>query len=45
LDEREVKRLAALRYGNGGKWDTDSPIAKGYTYTGKTEKAVKRKEE
>jgi hypothetical protein len=45
LDEREVKRLAALRYGNGGKWDTDSPIAKGYTYTDKPEKAVKRKEE
>ncbi|MDR0745432.1 MAG: hypothetical protein LBF17_02935 [Mediterranea sp.] len=44
LDEKEVKRLAALRYGEGGKWNTDTLIVNGYTYTNKTEKTAKRKE-
>lgn len=43
LDEGEVKRLAACRYGDGGKWDTDTPIANGYTYVSKTEQAEKKK--
>jgi hypothetical protein len=34
--------MAAFRYGDGGKWDTDSPIANGYTYTGKTMEEVER---
>lgn len=37
LNEEEVKVLAAQRFGDNGKWDTDTPIANGYTYTSKTE--------
>lgn len=44
LDEAEVKLLAAHRFGDAGKWDTDTPIGNGYTYTSKTKKAVQEKE-
>ena len=39
LNEEEVKRLAAHRYGDGGKWDTETPISNSYTYVDKTEKS------
>ncbi|NDV83254.1 VapE domain-containing protein [Bacteroides sp. 51] len=44
LDEAEVKLLAAHRFGDNGKWDTDTPISNGYTYISKTEKAELEKE-
>lgn len=45
LDEKEIKQLAARRFGENGKWDTDEPINNAYTYTGKTEQAEMRKDE
>ena len=39
LDEGMVKLLAAQRYGENGKWDTDTPVSNGYTYSDKAEKA------
>jgi hypothetical protein len=45
LNENEVKRLAAIRFGENGKWDTDGPIGNAYTYTDKTEKAEQEKED
>ena len=44
LDETEVKQLAAHRFGDNGKWDTDTPIGNGYTYVSKTEKSEREKE-
>jgi hypothetical protein len=45
LNEEEVKRLAAIRFGENGKWNTDEPIGNAYIYTSKTEKAQKEKED
>jgi len=45
LDEEEVKQLAAHRFSDKGKWDTDEPIANGYTYVSKTEKAENEKQD
>lgn len=44
LKEEEVKLLAAHRFSENGKWNTDEPISNGYTYVSKTEKAEKQKE-
>ena len=44
LDEMEVRQLVAHRFGDNGKWDTDTPITNGYTYVSKTEKTTQKKE-
>lgn len=45
LNEEEVKALAAQRFGENGKWDTDTPIANGYTYTSKSEEAKQQQKD
>lgn len=41
LDEATVKQLAAKEFGENGRWDTDTPISNGYTYTNKIREAEK----
>lgn len=41
LERDEVMKLAALEFGENGRWDTDTPIANGYTYTDKSERKKK----
>lgn len=43
LEEAEVKRLAAVKLGEDGQMDTDTPIANAYTYTDRTERAEEKK--
>lgn len=43
LEETEVKRLAAVKLGEDGQMDTDTPIANAYTYTDRTERAEEKK--
>lgn len=43
LEEAEVKHLAAVKLGENGQMDTDTPIANAYTYTDRTERAEEKK--
>lgn len=43
IPEEDTKRLAQYHFGENGKWDTDTPIENGYTYTSKTQNATKDK--